>query len=233
MSDRPAVAFVTGINQGIGYALASALLQDGWVVWGTSRRPAAEVVALFEPHLCGGLRPLQLELSDLDACAAVGTQITGPLDVVVNSAAGFGNDAFHGENFLAKAFLDTMAANTVAPAVISRVLKPRLMERSRRLLIMMSTGNASLAANTTGGMLSYRASKSALNQVVRTLAAEWREDGITTVALNPGWVKTRMGGELAPLRPMTAAQNIVSFIRSAGPHLNGSFINTDCSPLPW
>lgn len=233
MIDRPPSAFVSGINQGIGHALASAFLQDGWIVWGTSRKPKEEVLALFDPRLSGGLRPLQLELSNLDACADLGAQVSGPLDVVVNSAAAFGNDAFHGENFSAKAFLDTMAVNTVAPAVIARVLKPRLMEGSRRLLVMMSTGNASLAGNTGGGMLSYRASKSALNQVVRTLAAEWRDVGITTVALNPGWVKTRMGGEKAPLRPMTAAQNIVSFIRSAGPNLNGSFVSTDGSPLPW
>jgi len=230
---RPPSAFVTGITQGIGQALATALLQDGWIVWGTSRKASDDTLASIDPRLHAGLRPLRLELTDLDACAAMSDQVSGPLDVLVNSAASFGNRAFQGDDFSPQAFLEAMAINTVAPATIARALKPRLAEGDRRLIVMMSTGNASLSGNSSGRMLAYRASKSALNQVVRTLAAEWAEAGFTIVALNPGWVRTTMGGQQAPLTPLIAAHNIVSFIRTAGGQLNGSFVNTDGSPLPW
>jgi NAD(P)-dependent dehydrogenase (short-subunit alcohol dehydrogenase family) len=230
---RPPSALVTGITQGIGQALATALLQDGWVVWGTSRKSPDETAASIDSRLHDRLRPLHLELADLDACAAIGGRVSGPLDVLVNSAASFGNKAFRGGDFSPQAFLEALAINTVAPTAIARALKPRLDEGARRLIVMMSTGNASLSGNKTGGMLAYRASKSALNQVVRTLAAEWADGGFTTVALNPGWVRTAMGGNQAPLTPLTAAQNILSFVRTAGSQLNGCFVNTDGCPLPW
>ena len=233
MNVRKPSAFVTGITQGIGHALATALLQDGWIVWGTSRKSFDETASLIDSRLHDGLRPLRLELTDLDACAALGEHVDGPLDVLINSAASFGNMAFRADDFSPTAFLETLSINVVAPTAIARALKSRLAEGDRRLIVMMSTGNASLSGNKTGGMLSYRASKSALNQVVRTLAAEWGDTGFTTVALNPGWVRTAMGGQNAPLTPLTAAHNIVSFIRTAGPSLNGAFVNTDGTALPW
>src|SRR5205085_2660113 len=156
-----------------------------------------------------------------------------PLDVLVNSAATFGNQAFSMDALDPAAMMETFATNVVGPTILACALKPKLMLGRRRLIVMMSTGNASLAGNTAGKMVAYRASKSALNQIVRSMAAEWTGDGIVTVALNPGWVRTRMGGEQAPLSPGVAAQNIVSFVRAANAQQNGKFLNTDGSELPW
>ena len=100
---------------------------------------------------------------------------------------------------------------------------------------MMSTGNASLAGNTAGTMLGYRLSKSALNQAVRNLAAEWGAEGFTIAALNPGWVKTDMGGPDAEIAVEEAARQILTFVEevSTRPDINGAFVNTDGSQLPW
>lgn len=226
-------AFITGIGQGIGLALAVALLADGWYVLGTVRRlpdPDTDPVPL---QFRDRLRRIILDMSDLAACAAVAEEQAGPLDVLVCSAASFGNDAFTADNFSTSTFINTLIVNTVAPIVLARTLKPALVAGQSRLIVMMSTGNASVSGNKSGGMLAYRASKSALNQCTRSLAAEWGPQGLTTVALNPGWVRTRMGGELAPLPVGAAAQNILSFIREARPNQNGAFVNTDGSSLPW
>ena len=233
MNKRTPSALITGISQGIGLALASTLLEEGWFVWGTSRKPSDETYASIDHHLHERLRLIPLELTDIDACSSLGERVSAPLDVLINNAASFGNLAFRSDDFCAKALLDAFTVNTVAPLCIARSLKPRLAQGSRRLIVMMSTGNASLAGNKTGEMLAYRASKSALNQIVRTLAAEWGPADFTTVALNPGWVRTAMGGSAAPLSPVTAARNIASFITTGAPNLNGAFVNTDGSPLLW
>jgi NAD(P)-dependent dehydrogenase (short-subunit alcohol dehydrogenase family) len=233
MNTRLPSVLITGVNQGIGLALATTLLQDGWFVWGTSRKSADETYASIDRRLHEKLRLIPLELTDVDACSTLGERVSAPLDVLINNAASFANLAFRSDDFCAKALLEAFTVNTVAPLCIARSLKPQLAQGSRRLIVMMSTGNASLSGNKTGEMLAYRASKSALNQIVRTLAAEWGDAGFTTVALNPGWVRTAMGGAAAPLLPVTAAQNIASFITTAAPTLNGAFVNTDGSPLPW
>jgi NAD(P)-dependent dehydrogenase (short-subunit alcohol dehydrogenase family) len=226
---------ITGVGRGLGRALFEAFLLDGWRVFGTVRTAAGgeELAAKIDQRLQAQATILPLELSDHAACARIDGAISEPLDVIINSAATFGGDAFIADNFSSDAFMRAFAVNSVAPLVLAKALKERLLQGQRRLIIMMSTGNASLAGNTGGQMLAYRASKTALNQIVRSLAAEWGPQGLTAVALNPGWVRTEMGGANAPLAPSVAANNIVSFTRAAVARLNGAFVNTDGSQLPW
>jgi NAD(P)-dependent dehydrogenase (short-subunit alcohol dehydrogenase family) len=69
---------------------------------------------------------------------------------------------------------------------------------------------------------------------MRNIAAEWAPQGFATVALNPGWVRTDMGGENAPLSVEQAAAEIHDFCENLmGEALNGRFCNTDGSELPW
>lgn len=160
--------------------------------------------------------------------------IEDPLDIVINNAATFAGSAFRLSELNAAEMLTAFSTNVIGPTLVAKAFKGHLMSGSRRLLIMMSTGNASLAGNTEGEMLAYRASKSALNQVTRTLAVEWRNDGISAVALNPGWIRTRMGGADAPLSPEEAASNVADFaLRSDVHRFNGCFVSTDGSEVPW
>lgn len=164
------------------------------------------------------------------ACAS----IQRPVDVLICNAASFGPRAFHTREFDPDDFVATLSVNVVAPMVLAKSLRHQLLAAEGKLIVMMSTGNASLSGNTDGSMLAYRASKSALNQIVRNLAAEWGPEGFVATALNPGWVRTDMGGEQAPLSPDEAAVEIVNFVEEvATPALNGCFVNTDGSPLPW
>jgi NAD(P)-dependent dehydrogenase (short-subunit alcohol dehydrogenase family) len=64
----------------------------------------------------------------------------------------------------------------------------------------------SLADNTSGGSIAYRSSKAAVNMVMRSPAIDLAPRSITCVLLNPGWVKTDMGGPNAPLLPQESAQ---------------------------
>jgi NAD(P)-dependent dehydrogenase (short-subunit alcohol dehydrogenase family) len=220
---------ISGVGRGIGAGVARVFVAAGWRVLGFGRsfpdwwQDGSPLMASFA-----------CDMTDLDSVRLACEGVHEPLDVLLCNAATFGGGAFHAHDFRSDAFTEALVINTVAPTVMARALKPRLEEAERRLIVMMSTGNASLAGNTSGSMLAYRASKSALNQVVRTLAANWKTTGITTVALNPGWVRTAMGGEAAPLSVEQAADEIYQFLaHRAGVDVNGGFVNTDGSPLPW
>ena len=139
--------------------------------------------------------------------------------------ATFANGAGTIEWLHPEAMQEAFDVNVIAPLVMTRSLKANLEAGSRRLVIMMSTGNASLQGNTNGTLLGYRLSKTALNQAARTLAAEWGPQGFSIVALNPGWVRTDMGGPDADLSVDNAADNVLNFVRavSTSTEVNGLF----------
>jgi NAD(P)-dependent dehydrogenase (short-subunit alcohol dehydrogenase family) len=232
-SKLPKTVLITGVSQGLGQALFEAFLDDGWRASGTVRSKSDEWISEMRSRFTGNADVIRLDTADHDASASITKRITEPLDVLINSAATFAGDAFTIDTAQPAAMMSAYAVNVVGPLVLARALKAQLAASRLKLVIMMSTGNASLSGNVTGRMIGYRASKSALNQIVRCMAIEWKDVGITSVALNPGWVRTRMGGENAPLSARMAAQNILSFVRTAGPELNGRFVNTDGTDLPW
>lgn len=221
---------ISGVNRGIGEGLLRASLANGDTVVGLGRK---------QPSLTGDRATrflfVECDMAEHDRLAAACSTITEPIDVLICSAATFADGAGTIEWFHPDALSEAFAVNTIAPLVMARALKPNLEKGSRRLIVMMSTGNASLEGNTGGTLLGYRLSKTALNQAVRNLAAEWGPHGYTIVALNPGWVKTDMGGPNAELTVEDASAQILNFVHhvSASTPVNGAFVNTDGSPLPW
>lgn len=220
---------ITGVSRGIGEGLLRHYLEAGHEVDAIGRSApewAAAHGTRFRFHAC--------DLADINALVEVSRAVATPLDTLICSAGDFGSDAYLLGQFDNAAFVRAFAVNCIAPAILARELKSRLEEGARRHIVFMSTGNASLGGNTSGEMLAYRTSKSALNQLMRNIAAEWGPQGFSTVALNPGWVRTDMGGENAPLSVAEAATQIYTFCESVmGEPLNGRFCNTDGSELPW
>jgi NAD(P)-dependent dehydrogenase (short-subunit alcohol dehydrogenase family) len=221
---------ISGVNRGIGEGLLRASLANGDVVVGLGRK-APDLTS----DQAAAFRFVECDMADHEALAAACATIVDPIDVLICNAATFADGAGTIEWFHPDALGGAFAVNTIAPLVMARSLKPNLEKGSRRLIVMMSTGNASLAGNTTGSLLGYRVSKTALNQAVRTLAAEWGPHGYTIVALNPGWVKTDMGGPNAELSVEEATDQILTFVQDVSVQrpLNGCFVNADGSPLPW
>lgn len=220
---------VSGVSRGIGEGVARAFLSSGWRVYGIGRSTPA-----WFSEYCETAQFINCDMSRPDDVAVAAREIDAPLDVLLCSAASFGNEAFHLEHFSSEAFLTTLAINLVSPVVLARSLRDKLLLGGRKLIIMMSTGNASISGNVEGGMLAYRCSKSGLNQAVRSMAAEWRAHELTTIALNPGWVRTDMGGPSAPLSVQEASDSIFDFVtRVAEPSMSGCFLNPDGSALPW
>ncbi|TFJ96610.1 C-factor [Platysternon megacephalum] len=82
-------------------------------------------------------------------------------------------------------------------------------------------------------MFPYRASKAALNMVTRCLAAELKDSGILCTAIHPGWVKTDMGTEKAPLTVECSVQGILSVLAGLSQATTGVFLDWEGKCLPW
>ena len=225
---------VTGASRGIGLALTQTLLQAGHRVIATCRRPAdADVLtALGASNEGGRLEILSLDVGDatsVDALAA--TLADRPIDALVNNAGRMrrenGVDDLDYEDWAT-----TLAINTIAPVRIASALKPNLLLAPGARLLCVSSQMGSLERATSGN-IAYRSSKAALNMAMRCLADEWRAEGIAVVMVHPGWVRTDMGGEDAPLAVSDSAAGLARLVERVTMADTGRFLDHDGSTMPW
>nr|CAD7266018.1 unnamed protein product [Timema shepardi] len=145
----------------------------------------------------------------------------------------------------AEQITENFLINTVAPLMLTKAFLPLLKKAasqnsslplgvSRAAVVNMSSILGSITLNRKeGGFYPYRASKSALNAVTRSLSIDLKPDGIMALSVHPGWVKTDMGGASAPLSVQESATAIVQTLNSLGEKQNGAFLQFDGKELPW
>ncbi len=213
---------VTGANRGLGLEFARQYRAAGWEVIATARTSSPELEQLE-------VRSETLDMSDLDALAAFGAKLDGPLDLLIANAGTYGprDTADPGS---AREWLETFTVNTVAPYLLARAVLPRVQEAQGKL-IAVSTRMGSIADNGSGGFLAYRSSKTALNMAWRTLALANRD--LICVVLHPGWVQTRMGGANAPVTPQESISGMRQVIDRLSPADSGEFFDYRGERVPW
>ena len=106
--------------------------------------------------------------------------------------------------------------NTMGPMRVSEAFVDHVARSERKLIVTLTSGMGSLADNTSGGWIAYRSSKAAVNMVMRSLAIDLAPRGITCVVVNPGWVRTDMGGPHATLAPAESVRGAETFDRHPG-----------------
>jgi len=213
---------ITGANRGIGLEFARQFAADGWDVIATARRSSPELNEL-------GLSVETLDLSDPDAVAGFADRISGPLDLVIANA-GTSNPKDPEGSGNARDWQAMMMVNAIAPYQLGRSLLPRMTNNGK--MIAISSGMGSIADNG-GGWVPYRTSKAALNMAWSALAIEARKQGVTVVALSPGWVKTRMGGAGAEITAEESVSDMRALIDRLSIDDTGKFLRRDGSELPW
>ena len=87
--------------------------------------------------------------------------------------------------------------------------------------------------NTSGGSIAYRSSKAAVNMAMRSAAIDLAPRRITCVVVNPGWVKTDLGGPNATLTPQESVTAMRRLIEKLDPDQSGKFFHYDGSEYPW
>src|SRR6188472_4580590 len=106
---------------------------------------------------------------------------------------------------------------TSTPWALPEAFVDQVARSERKLIVTLTSGMGSIADNTSGGWIAYRSSKAAVNMVMRSLAIDLAPRGITCVVVNPGWVRTDMGGPQATLTPAESVTMLRRFIETLGP----------------
>jgi len=181
---------VIGANGGIGAALTAALQSSDQVgrIWALSRSGAGDADDVVDRKMISG----QLDLLEPASITAAATSITEPLDLVI-VATGMLRDPERDLRQLDAARLAlNFAVNATGPALVAQAFLPKLRTDRRTVFVALSARVGSIGDNRLGGWYAYRASKAALNQLMRTLAIEHaRKNPLgVCVGLHPGTVDT-------------------------------------------
>ncbi|MCG8504876.1 MAG: SDR family oxidoreductase, partial [Sphingomonadales bacterium] len=189
---------ITGASRGIGLGLVRHYAAAGWQVLACCREPEA----VDAP---AGVERIALDVADDARIAALADGLAGrPIDLLINNAGIYGpRDAVVG-NVKSADWLEVLRVNTIAPMMVTQALLPNIRAGNRKIIAIVSSKVGSIADNSSGNSYIYRSSKTAVNQVSKSLSIDLRAEDITVVALHPGWVQTDMGGPNALISTETS-----------------------------
>jgi NAD(P)-dependent dehydrogenase (short-subunit alcohol dehydrogenase family) len=227
---------VTGANRGIGLEFVRQLLAHGARVLAACRQPgrALKLTELAAAHP-GRLHVLPLDLTKERSIAELAREtaaLTDTLDVLINNAGILLAGERYGE-LVAKTFVDSFTTNVVGPLLLTQALTPLLARGVAPKVVNLSSDLGSLSGTTAFYTPSYDISKAGMNMATRLLAAELAPAGIAVVSVNPGWVKTDMGGARAPLAVHDSVAAMLKLIDHLESGASGGFFDYTGATLAW
>ena len=218
---------ITGANRGIGYALVHALLCSEFRIFAGCRSPGTAVaLSKLAASYPNSVRIFPLDVGFDTSVTAAAELFDDRIDVIVNNAAIMPEQG--GEKITEidlEHFRATFDVNVLGCARVIRAFLPTLRRSNRPRILNVSSGLGSIIERDNSSYYAYAVSKAALNMLTRSIAFELAPEGITTVAISPGWVRTEMGGADAEISAEESADAIVEAIQRIGPNLNGCFLD--------
>lgn len=226
---------ITGTNRGIGLEFVRQYAAEGWQVFASARDPAGALdLKKVAAGKTGQIRLLKIDVTDpatiANAAAEVGDT---PIDVLINGAGVYGGARQRIDSMDYEAWADVLNVNTMGPLRVTQAFLGNVERSERKLIVAITSGMGSLADNTSGGFIAYRTSKAGVNMVMRSLAVDLAHRGITCIVINPGWVKTRMGGPNAKITAEQSVHAMRKVFDAAGPNDSGKFFDYTGKEYPW
>lgn len=239
MSVQP-VALVTGANTGIGKETARQLAARGYTVLLAARDPKKGEAAAAELRAGGGdVRFVKLEVTDAADRRAVAAHIAnefGRLDALVNNAGVLPDRGTQPSTVPVDVLRQTFETNFFAVVALTQELLPLIRKSSAGRIVNLSSQLGSLTLNENADpdwrLAGYNASKAAVNMFTVLLAAELAGTPVKVNAAHPGWVKTDMGTDAAPMDVTAGARTSVRLATLPADGPTGGFFHND-DRLPW
>ena len=219
---------IIGASRGLGLEFVRQYRHDGWLTLGTCRSPEQDALLTSV-----GATALRLDVDDENGFANLGKALDGrSIDVCIYNAGVSGPRSPNVMAPEAREFDAVMHANVLGALRAIPVVSPALA-RSKGTFALISSRMGSIGLMAGSGSVTYRASKAAVNAVVKAASLEWGPKGVTCMTFHPGWVKTDMGGANADIEPAASIAGMRKVIAAATPVSNGRFFDYTGEELAW
>ncbi|KAG8563403.1 hypothetical protein GDO81_016051 [Engystomops pustulosus] len=249
MSDfRVKSILVTGSNRGIGFEFVQQFLKSEnppEIIFATCRDPESprsqelKNLSTKNPNVI----VIQLDATDpasvTSSVLEVQRHMNGKqLDLLINNAGVLTHNNLESET--SEDMLNVYKINVVGPMLVTQAFYPLLKRaegQRKSAIVHISALLGSLEdlpkLFSHFPVISYRCSKAALNMLSRCHAEGYKQDGIISIAIHPGWVKTDMGGDQAPLTKEQSVSKMIKIITTLNEGQSGTFVDWEGNIIPW
>lgn len=225
-------ALIIGASRGLGLALAETYLARGWHVIGTVRRAAGTGLHALAATAGGRLEIEPADINEPAQMEALRATLAGRVIDLLFVNAGISNGAAETiATVSTKGFTRTLVTNALSPMRAVEAFES-LVPQSGTIAVM-SSGLGSVADNTGGGWEVYRASKAALNTLMRSFAARHEGDARSMAIIAPGWVRTDMGGPGASLAIEESIPRVVDVLTTHAGKPGLRYLDYRGQTVPW
>jgi NAD(P)-dependent dehydrogenase (short-subunit alcohol dehydrogenase family) len=229
------IAIVSGGNRGIGYETCKELARVGCQVVLTSRDVADGRNAVAKLDAGNKIVFHKLDVTCHEEIEALRRWIVdtyGRLDILINNAGVYLDEGVSVFDVDEKTMRYTLEVNFYGAFHMCRAFVPLMRKNRYGRIVNVSSGYGAMS-EMAGNVAAYRISKAALNALTLIMAHELRNEGnIKVNAVCPSWVRTEMGGAIAPVSPEAAARDIVHFATLDERASSGGFFRYR-KLIPW
>jgi NAD(P)-dependent dehydrogenase (short-subunit alcohol dehydrogenase family) len=224
---------IAGASRGLGHGLAAEFAERGWHVIGTVRGDRRTPLHDLADEHPGGIEIETLDIADDAQIAALRDRLAGRrLDALfVNAGVTTREPQAPLDRVAAEDFLQVMQVNALAPLRVIEALAP--LVPADGLIGAMSSGQGSIANATNGRNDAYRASKAALNMLLKGFAAREGDKPRAIVALAPGWIQTDLGGEGATYTLEESLPKLADVLIAKRGRPGFDYLDRDGRVVPW
>ena len=225
-----ATVLITGASRGLGLEFCKQYAAEGWQVLACCRNPETAGKLADTPQV----RVFPLDVSDFSQIDNLAAELQDTaIDVLINNAGIYGGPHSGFGQLDYTAWTHTLTVNTQAPVKMAEAFLPHLKRGDKKLLVAISSLMGSIADNSSGGSIIYRSSKAGQNAAMKSIAIDLKEQSVGVLIFHPGWVKTNMGGENAPLEAVQSVAGMRQAISAFSLEQSGSFVKYDGTPMSW
>jgi NAD(P)-dependent dehydrogenase (short-subunit alcohol dehydrogenase family) len=173
-----------------------------------------------------------LDVADFAQIDALATQLKDEsIDLLINNAGVYPSSSFGNVDY--DAWAQGFKVNSMAPLKMAEAFVQHVTRSQLKKIATLTSKMGSIDDNTSGESYSYRASKCAVNMVMKSLSIDLKPYGISVVTLHPGWVQTDMGGRNALISAQTSVSGLRSVIEQLSLGTTGKFIAYDGKAINW
>src|SRR5208282_617960 len=219
-----------GASRGLGFALAAEYLKRGWRVVATERDGATSKLHDLVRAAEGRLEIENVDIVYPDQVVALRARLASRKFGLLFVNAGVG-----GREMIADVstdeFIRVIVTNALSPMRVVEILQDLVLPTGT--IGIMSSGQGSITNNENGNYEVYRASKAALNMLMRSFTARHADDPRTLLLMAPGWVRTDLGGPKAPFSIEETIPKVVDVLLSQQGKPGLQFLDREGRTVPW